>query len=801
MSLDARAVCAERAERIRVSGIVQGVGFRPTVWRLAQRYRLRGWVANDGEGIDIRISGAPDGVEAFVRALTTEAPPLARVDRIERTPSAPLDVDDFRIFTSNRGLARTSVAPDAAACDACVHEVFDPLARRYRYPFTNCTHCGPRLSIVTAIPYDRAMTTMRGFTLCAACENEYTDAADRRFHAQPIACGACGPQAVLERADGVPIALDMLSHKDAVDAACALLQGGEIVAVKGIGGYQLACDATDERAVTELRARKHRESKPFALMARDLDVIAHYCVLDRSAAGLLRSAAAPIVVLESSSAARVAAAVAPGLPTLGFMLPNTPLHHLLLQRLARPIVLTSGNLSEEPQCIDDDDARARLRGIATYFLSHNRSIARRVDDSVVRVMAGAPRLLRRARGYAPAPLAMPLGFERAPNVLAFGGELKNTFCLLRAGEAIVSHHIGDLAEARVHADYRRALDDYQRLFDYTPEAYAIDAHPDYLASTVGRERARGDGLPCYVVQHHHAHIASCLADNGVPLESGSVVGVALDGLGFGADGTLWGGEFLVADYREFQRVATFKPVALLGGERAMSEPWRNTYAHLSAAIGWPHFATHFAALDVYRFLAAKPRAVLDGMLRERINSPLASSCGRLFDAAAAATGICRERVGYEGEAAVHFEALADPAALADVGERSAYPFLISRLEVSDLPCVDPLPMWRALLQDLRDETPVPVISARFHKGLAGVIVQLAVRAAREQGHSGFGCQPIDTVALSGGVFQNKVLLELIARALEAEGFRVLIQRQVPPNDGGLALGQAAVVAASLLARA
>jgi hydrogenase maturation protein HypF len=789
------------AERIRVRGIVQGVGFRPTVWRLAQRYHLRGWVANDEQGVDIRISGAPDSVDAFVRALTAEAPPLARVDGIERTPSDPLDVDDFRIFTSNPGLARTGVAPDAATCNACVQEVFDPLARRYRYPFTNCTHCGPRLSIVTAIPYDRATTTMRGFALCAACENEYAHAGDRRFHAQPIACSTCGPQVVLERADGVPVALDMLSHQDGIDAARALLQRGEIVAVKGIGGYQLACDATDERAVKELRARKHRESKPLALMARDLDVIARYCVLDPTAARLLRSAEAPIVVMEASGAARVAAAVAPGLRTLGFMLPNTPLHHLLLQRVERPIVLTSANLSDEPQCIDDDDARERLRGITTYFLSHNRPIARRVDDSVVRVMAGAPRVLRRARGYAPAPLAMPPGFEHAPNVLAFGGELKNAFCLLRAGEAIVSHHIGDLAEARTHADYRRALDDYQRLFSCTPEVHAIDAHPDYLASKLGLERARGDALPCHEVQHHHAHIASCLADNGMPLESGPVIGVALDGLGFGADGTLWGGEFLVANYREFQRVATFKPVALLGGERAMREPWRNTYAHLSAAIGWPHLATQFAALDVYRFLAAKPLAVLDGMLRERINSPLASSCGRLFDAAAAATGICRERVGYEGEAAAHFEALADPATLAELGEQSAYPFMISTLEGSDLPYVDPLSMWRTLLEDLRDGTPVPVISARFHKGLAGVIVQLAVRAAREHGHSGFGRQRIDTVALSGGVFQNKVLLELTIRQLEVEGFRVLIQRQVPPNDGGLALGQAAVVAARLLARA
>jgi len=795
----ATPVIAEHAERIRVRGLVQGVGFRPTVWRLAQRYQLRGWVANDGEGVDIRISGAAAGVEAFVRALTTEAPPLARVDRIEREPSDALDVADFRIFASAAGATSTGVVPDAATCDDCIEEIFDPFARRYRYPFTNCTHCGPRLSIVTAIPYDRAATTMQQFALCAACAAEYGCATDRRFHAQPIACFVCGPRALLERTDRAVFAVDALTMLDAVDAASTLLQRGEVIAIKGLGGYQLACDATNPNAVAGVRARKRRENKPFALMARDLDVVRRYCSVSATEAALLRSPAAPIVLLEANGAARVASGVAPGLRTLGFMLSNTPLHHLMLRRLNRPIVLTSGNLAEEPQSIDDAEARERLGHIATYFLQHDRPIARRVDDSVVRVLAGAPRVLRRARGYAPAPLPLPPGFERVPAVLALGGELKNTFCLVRNGEAIVSHHIGDLADARTNADYRRAVDDYERLFEFAPAALAIDAHPEYLASKLGRERAVRTGLPLHEVQHHHAHIAACLADNGVPLDAGPVVGVALDGLGFGTDGTFWGGEFLIADYRDFHRAGTFKPVAMPGAAQAMREPWRNTYAHLTAELGWARFAMNFADLELHAFLAAKPRDLLDAMLRQGVNSPLASSCGRLFDAVAAAVGLCRERVGYEGQAAVEFEAIADAAALADTSDESAYPFAIPRLKQSGLPYIEPLAMWQALLGDLILATPASVISARFHKGLAAVIAHMAAKIARQRNEAEQAAAPIDTVALSGGVFQNKLLLEMVVHHLEVDGFNVLSHRHVPANDGGLALGQAAVAAARMLA--
>lgn len=792
------AACFESghcAERIRVRGLVQGVGFRPTVWKLARREGLRGWVLNDGEGVSIHVQGRMPAIERFVQALFDEVPVLARIDTLERQASEVEEHGEFEIRESRAGHMRTGVVPDAASCPACVAEVFDPFARRYRYPFTNCTECGPRLSIIESIPYDRAGTTMRGFGLCPQCRAEYEAPQDRRFHAQPVACHACGPRARLERVDGAAIAVDVLSMLDAVDAACTLLRRGHIVAVKGLGGYQLACDASNAQAVMQLRERKQRERKPFALMARDLDVIRRYCNVTAAEEAVLRSSAAPIVVMDVAGSARVAEGVAPGVGTLGFMLPNTPLHHLMLRRMERPIVLTSGNLSDEPQCIEDKDVRGRLGRIAEYLLLHDRPIARRVDDSVVRVMAGAPRVLRRARGYAPAPLRLPPGFESAPEVLALGGELKNSFCLLRGGEAIVSHHMGDLEDARTQADWRRGIADYLSLFEHRPGIVAIDRHPEYLSSKFGRELSEARGLVLDDVQHHHAHIASCMAENGHAIGAGPVLGVALDGLGYGDDGQLWGGEFLLADYRSFQRLGTFKPVALLGGEQAMREPWRNTYAQIAAQMGWARFAMNYAELELFRFLEAKPRALLDGMLAQNLNSPLASSCGRLFDAVAAAAGLCRERALYEGQAAVEFEALADRQVLEQEDESLAYPFPIPRLKASGLPYVEPLAMWQALLGDLILHTPTPVISARFHKGLA----QAAVRMVEKLCGEGAPAEGLRTVALSGGVFQNRLLLEQVSTRLSQAGFRVLTQRAVPANDGGLSLGQAAVTAARAMA--
>lgn len=785
-------VQSENAERIIVRGLVQGVGFRPAVWRLAQQHNLRGYVRNDGNGVEIHACGAATALSRFIEALRHDAPPLARVDEVIRCAAETLPPESgFQILASHNGDVHTGVVPDAATCAACRAEILDPFARRYRYPFTNCTHCGPRLSIIQGIPYDRQQTTMAAFALCVDCTREYHDPTDRRFHAQPIACYKCGPAASLERADGRPVAAESFTMPDVVDATCTLLQRGHIIAIKGLGGYQLACDATSEEAVARLRRLKHRECKPFALMMRDLAVARDYCTISDAEAQLLQRHAAPIVILPARGRQRLAVSVAPGIKTLGVMLPNSPLHHLLLRRMARPIVLTSGNVSDEPQCTDDEEAKQRLGGIAEFFLTHNRPIAQRVDDSVVKVMAEEPRVLRRARGYAPAPLCLPEGFATAPQILAFGGELKNTFCLLRDGQAVLSQHIGDLENALAQADYRHNLQLYETLYQHQPQLLACDLHPEYLSSKLAREQAEQRDLPLVETQHHHAHIAACLAENNVALNTAPVLGVALDGLGFGADGTLWGGEFMLADYRGYQRLGTFKPVAMPGGAQAIREPWRNTYAHLMAEMGWARFALNYSELELFAFLAAKPRAMLDGMLKRSINSPLASSCGRLFDAVAAATGICREHAAYEGQGAVELEAIVDEDTLYNEDESLAYPFTIPRLPETKLPYIEPLAMWQALLGDLILQTPAPVMAARFHKGLAIVLVQMIDKLSRYE----CGEPPVSTVVLSGGVWQNKILLEQVLMRLQRSGYTVLTHRQTPCNDGGLALGQAVIAAA------
>jgi hydrogenase maturation protein HypF len=794
------SVCLDRKEHavgveIRVRGRVQGVGFRPMVWRYARELGLCGEVFNDPEGVLIRVAGSDEAAAALIARIRSEPPPLARIEHIESRRIAAAPASRFEIAETVGGTARTEVTPDAGICPSCAQEILDPLQRRYRYPFANCTHCGPRLSIIENIPFDRSGTTMATFEMCPACAAEYDTPSDRRFHAEAIACHACGPRAKLIRFDAHAISFNSYSTLDDVDALASLLQKGSIVALKGLGGYQLACDATNEAAVQRLRDTKLREAKPFALMARDLDVIRRYCSVDAEEEGQLTSSAAPIVLLRVTGLHRLPGIIAPGLRTLGFMLPSTPLHLLALRRMDRPVVMTSGNLSDEPQIIDDEEATRRLAGIADYALVHDRRIANRVDDSVVRVMCGAPRILRRARGFAPASIALPEGFEAAPDLLALGGELKATFCLVQGGRAVLSQHQGDLEDATTFDDYRRNLALYAELFAHAPQALAIDCHPEYLSAKLGRERAREESLPLLEVQHHHAHVAACLADNARPLDAPPVLGIVLDGLGWGADGTIWGGEFLLADYRHARRVATFKPVAMLGGTKAVYEPWRNLYAHLNAEMSWAELTMNFAELEVYRFLAEKPRSMLDGMLRQQVNAPSASSCGRLFDAVAAAVDICRERQAYEGEAASRLESIVDEQALREEDEALAYPFTFPNLRGSAIPYIEPLAMWRAILGDLILGTPAAVIAARFHKGLARAVVALTKTLMRSECEGG---PPFDSVALSGGCFQNAVLFHEVVRRLQAEGFTVLSHLRVPTNDGGLALGQAAVAAARLL---
>ncbi len=757
--------------KVRVRGLVQGVGFRPHVWRLAGAMGLAGQVLNDGAGVEIEVWGEAGALDRFTDRLRHDGPPLARIDSVCAEPldgAAPWS--DFRIVASAAGAVSTGIVPDAATCPACLAEITDPADRRCGYPFANCTHCGPRLSIVLAIPYDRANTSMRAFGLCDACAAEYADPADRRFHAQPNACPVCGPRLWLEDADG-PVPCD-----DPLAEAAARLKAGAIVAIKGIGGFHLACDATDAAAVAALRRRKRRAARPLAVMARDLAGIARYCTVSAAEAALLCSPAAPIVVLDNCGAS-LAPQVAPGQARTGFMLPYTPLHHLLMARLDGPVVLTSGNVSGEPQAIANGRARDRLAGIADFWLMHDRDIVNRLDDSVMRIDRTGPQVLRRARGLAPEPIPLAPRFAGAPPVLAMGGELKAAFCLIRGGEAIPSQHLGDLENAATYEDYRQALSLYRSLFRFTPEIVAVDRHPDYLSAGWGRALVAETGARLIEVQHHHAHLASCLAEHGVAPGQDRSVGVILDGLGIGDDGTVWGGEILVGGYGGFRRAGHLLPVAMPGGARCMTEPWRNAVAHLGAALGrdWRAAITD-TALD--RMLAGKATGVIEQMIRSGLNAPLSSSAGRLFDAVAAAVGLCAERQHYEGQAAMEMEALALP----HLAGAEAYP--VACADVGGVRVLTWAPMWRALLGDLRRGAGQGEMAARFHLGLAAALAGAAAGIAR--------AEAVSRVVLSGGVMQNRVLLEQLHGRLTGAGLEVLTQARVPANDGGLALGQAAI---------
>lgn len=767
------------AQRIRITGLVQGVGFRPNVWRLAQACGIAGTVRNDSSGVLVDAWGSEAALADFQQQLRSDIPPLARIDGIQITVlDASCPHDDFRIIASESGEIHTGIVADAAMCPACRADIFEANNRRYRYPFTNCTHCGPRLSIVRTIPYDRANTCMAGFAQCPDCLREYTDPADRRFHAQPNACPMCGPTLWLEDMTGQGIT-PTGTERDCIDTASRLLREGHILALMGLGGVHLVCDATNESSVAELRRRKRRYQKPLALMARDVDVIRQYCHISEAESALLQSKHAPIVLLER----RVGGAQA--IPTIGFMLPYTPFHALLLETWSTPLIMTSANRSEEPQCITLDETRQRMQGIADYLLLHNRPIVNRVDDSVTRILAGKPRLLRRARGYAPEPIRLPSGFTDTPPLLAMGGELKNTFALLRDGQAILSQHLGDLEDARTWREYTHTLQLYRDLFQHQPQAIVVDKHPGYRSTQLGQQWAREQGLPLLEVQHHHAHVAACMADNGWSLDGGKVLGIVLDGLGYGDDGTLWGGEFLLADYATYQRVGHFKPVAMPGGTQAILQPWRNTWAHLHA-LGWSAFAAHFADLELTQFLQQQPLATLETMLARGLNSPLSSSCGRLFDAVAAALDCSRANISYEGQAAIELEALA--AAAPDSVQ--PYPCAIAK-NAADCWEIDPAPLWYALLHDLQNGTQRATIAARFHHGLIRVIVELAQRLCVEY-------PDIQAVALSGGVFQNTLLFNGISQQLTDAGGRVLTHQHVPTNDGGIALGQAVIGAAQMV---
>jgi hydrogenase maturation protein HypF len=757
-------VVSERVRTaIRVEGVVQGVGFRPFVYGLATSLGLAGLVGNDADGVFAEVEGDAEAVGKFLVLLRQQAPPLARIERVSTRALNPTGQCDFVIAASQPGGERRAlVSADSATCADCLRELADPADRRYRYPFINCTNCGPRFTIVRDVPYDRALTTMSGFAMCAKCAAEYHDPADRRFHAQPVCCPACGPALALTDADGTHLS----ATADPIAAAAELIRAGQVVAVKGLGGYHLAVDAGNEAAAGALRARKHREDKPFAVMVPDIAAARRLADLDDAAEQLLSSARRPIVLVPRRAAVadEIAPSVAPGNSHLGLMLPYTPLHHLLLEQAGRPIVATSGNISDEPIAYRDADAASRLAAIADAFLVHDRAIHIRADDSVARSVVGRQVVLRRSRGYAPEPLRVGHEFPRP--VLACGAELKNTFCLAKGDRAFVSHHIGDLENAETLAAFTDGIGHYRRLFDIEPQVVAHDLHPDYLSSKFAADLT---GIELVGVQHHHAHIASCLADNDA---DGPVIGVAFDGTGYGMDGTIWGGEFLVADLAGFDRVGCLEPVPMPGGAAAIRQPWRMAAVHLSAA-----YPDGVPADMAVRRRNEQNWAAVTAMAGRGLNSPLTSSAGRLFDGAAALIGV-RDVINYEGQAAIELEQLADPA------ERSAYPVALGgdefvRVRGSDL--------IRAAAEDLAAGTPPPTVAARFHNGVAAAIVA-ACQAIRDR-------HGLHAVALSGGVFQNLLLTTTVTSQLRDLGFTVFTHGRVPCNDGGISLGQAVVAAA------
>ena len=773
--MTASATTDRQRLRIEVHGAVQGVGFRPFVYRLATELGLTGWVINDTQGVFIEVEGAAGDVARFDTRLRRERPPLALIQSVETTWLTPVGYERFEIRHSESGGPRTAlVLPDVATCADCRAEVFDPADRRHGYPFTNCTNCGPRFSIITALPYDRPNTTMRAFVMCPACRAEYEKPADRRFHAQPNACPVCGPHLALWAASGEVL----LAGDDAavIEQAAEALRNGLIVAVKGLGGFHLMVDARDASAVARLRERKRRPARPLAVMARDLAQAQSMCIVPPEAAATLTSPEAPIVLLPRRVEAGVAENVAPGNPTLGVMLAYTPLHQLLLAAIGFPVVATSGNLSDEPICIDELEAVERLRGVADLFLVHNRPITRHVDDSIVWLVAGERRVLRRARGFAPLPILTP---EPLPTLLGVGAHLKNAVALSVGRQVFISQHIGDLETAEAMAAFERVIADLTRLYEATPVAIAHDTHPDYLSTRWAEAQAqRGSTAARLVpVQHHHAHLAACLADNAT---AGPALGVTWDGTGYGPDGTVWGGEFLLGDAAGYRRVAHLRPFRLPGGEAAIHEPRR-----VALALLWEMFGQ--AALErddlaPVRSFSVAERRVLSRMLERTVNTPLTTSVGRLFDGVAALIGL-QQRVSYEGEAAIALEFIADPAV------EEAYPLPDVAAPTGGATAADVWLDWEPLLRQVLDDighgVPAGVVAARFHNAL----VEAIVATARHVGEA--------RVALSGGCFQNRWLVERAAARLEAGGFEVLLHRQTPPNDGCICLGQVMVAAAEL----
>ena len=751
-------------KRFLFTGIVQGVGFRPFIFRLATEQRLAGFVQNRPDGVVVEVEGLPAAVESFLARVKHDQPPLAHIEIITETEQAPIGEGSFRIIPSESGgRLNVHISPDMAVCEDCLAELFDPVDRRFRYPFINCTNCGPRLTIIKDIPYDRVNTSMACFPLCIDCRREYEDPANRRFHAEPNACPVCGPALALYDSEGKPVATD-----DPLEASDAILKAGHILAIKGIGGFHLSVDASLDKALKRLRSRKYREEKPLAIMVKDIPGARTLAVLSAAEENLLQSPERPIVLVKRRPDSPVSPLVAPGMSTLGIMLPYTPLQHLLLEKGFTALVMTSANQTDEPICIGNREALARLTGIADYFLVHNRDILMRCDDSVAMV-AGAPRMLRRARGFAPRPFLLK---ESYPQVLALGPQLKATICILKANTAFMSPHIGDMETPQARDFFHENIALMQRITECFPEIVACDLHPGYYSTRVAESL---QGVRLVKVQHHHAHIVSCIAENGI---RGEVIGVAMDGTGYGTDGHVWGSEFLLADVSGFRRVGRLREFLLPGGEKAIREPWRIALSLLKETFGsaWQGYAEQLALIP-----AGVSRELLEKVLEQRIVCPRASSLGRLFDGVAALLKI-RHKVNFEGQAAMELEALATSINMPEI------PFFMSWEK--GMRILDWTPFMRYLVEAALSGEDRGGLAYAFHKALIRAFTEMVKDIREEAG--------LQRVALSGGCFQNRILLEGCIAEMEQAGFQVYHHRFIPTNDGGIALGQAVCAGAQAL---
>jgi hydrogenase maturation protein HypF len=747
----------KRAE-IGITGIVQGIGFRPFIYNLAQKHLIRGWVLNNEKGVFIDAESEDGNLDRFVQDIPKFAPPLARIESFNVRYLEPLGYSTFQIRKSEETQEKfVLISPDVATCDQCLSELFSPKNFRYRYPFINCTLCGPRFTIIRDIPYDRHKTTMTPFLMCPVCQKEYEDPSDRRFHAQPNACSACGPSLRLEDKEGKKV------PGDPIDKTLDLLAKGQIIAIKGLGGFHLACDAKNQDTVSSLRSRKFREDKPFAVMCQNLEEVKEHCEINEEEEKLLLSVERPIVILRRRENYAIAHAVAPYQDTLGVMLPYSPLHHLLLNGPLKALVMTSGNVSDEPISYKNDEAFNRLSKIADYFLFHNREIHMRCDDSVTRIIERKSYILRRSRGYVPFPIKLSFPLEM---ILACGGELKNTFCLTRGQYAFMSHHIGDLENLETLTSFEEGIEHFKKLFYIEPKALAYDLHPDYLSTQYALSIP---GIPRIGVQHHHAHIVSAMAENGI---EGDVIGVALDGTGFGTDGTIWGGEILKANYRDFDRLAHLKKVPMPGSSMAIKEPWRMAMVYLSGAFGDESTSLK---IDLMKRIDFQKWDILKKAIEKKINTPWTSSMGRLFDATSSLLSI-RDEVHYEGQAAIELEMIADH------GGKEEYPFHIYK---NGKPMViDVTEMIRGIVCNLIDGISSSKISGKFHRTLSRIIVETCETIRSKE--------KLNRVVLSGGVFQNMFLLFLVTEGLKISGFDVYTHHLVSPNDGGISLGQAVI---------